>query len=134
MVTLPIAFVCYLFFLFLWTVGVLPSVVVAIFVSVFAGLHINTVQDYRHLPQFALAVEVLDFSNHRTLHQATANKEHAVCCILLDNMGVCNNVYRRTVNEYVFVLFLCLFNQLLQAFRFEQLCWVGRNGSCRYYM
>lgn len=80
------------------------AVVVAVTGSVAGGGGVGAVEDDGDVAIATVVVETVDFGEHRALEKAGTDYEERGVGYAVDNGGVGNNLYGRTVEEDVVVL------------------------------
>ena len=110
------------------------AVGVAVLVSVASAGFDGSVEDYAEPVELLLVVEFLDFREHLTLEQSRAEDEDCPVAVLADNLGVGNQLDRRTVDEHVVIVALEFPESLLETLVEEQFGGVRRYGADREYV
>ncbi len=109
------------------TISVTVAVAVAI-VTVFAHC---AVEYQRHVLELLVFVDLFEFGKHVSFKQSGADHEYSPVGILFDDLGICNDLDGRTVNDYVVVIGFQHFNEFSESAVFKKLGWIGRNCTYR---
>ena len=115
-------------------VAVGVSVAVSVLVSVSCAGFDGAVEDYAQPVELLLVVEFLYFREHLTLEQSRAEDEDCPVAVLADNLGVGNQLNRRTVDEHVVIVALEFPESLLETLVEEQFGGVRRYGADRQHV
>ena len=110
------------------------AVGVSVLVSVASAGFDGSVEDYAEPVELLLVVEFLDFREHLTLEQSRAEDEDCPVAVLADNLGVGNQLDRRTVDEHVVIVALEFPESLLETLVEEQFGGVRRYGADSEYV
>ena len=102
--------------------------------AISAALCLGSVQNQCHVLELLLLVEGIHLRQHTALHQAGTNHEDGTIGKLFVYWGICDDLDRWTVDEYIIILLAHGLNHLLKQWSEEKLGWVGRNGSNRNHI
>ncbi len=88
-------------------VAVMVAVLVTIAVAIASvGSHLGTVEDDSKVAVLAALVVVFQFRKHILVKQSGTNQEDGHIGTLVDNLGICHDIYRRTVDKDEIVILL----------------------------
>ena len=118
-----------LFLVVVVTIAVAISVAVAIAVAVTALAAVGAVEYHGKALEAFVVVDVLQLAKHVAVQQAGADDKERAVAVVLDDLRVGNDVYRRAVDEYVVVAFAHLGDEVLEFVATDELGGVGRNGA-----
>jgi len=108
-------------------VTVLVAVTVAVAIAVAAGRsHFGTVEDDSKVAVLAALVIVFQFWKHILIKQSGTNQEDGHIGALVDNLGICHDIYRRTVDKDEIVIPLQGIDSLGKTCVCNKFRWVWR--------
>ena len=85
------------------TIAVAITITIAITVAIATALGGCGIEDDGQGLESLFLIHRLEFVEHRTLKHSSTNNEEGAIGRLLDNLGIYNDINRRTVDEDIFI-------------------------------
>ncbi len=113
------------------TIVAIMAVMVAVLVTVAitissVGSHLGTVEDDSKVAVLAALVIIFQFRKHILIKQSGTNQEDGHIGTLVDNLGICHDIYWRTVDKDEIVIPLEGIDSLGKTSVCNKFCWVRR--------
>ena len=94
---------------------------------------ICSIKNDAHLLEALVAVDSIDIGNHLAVKQTCADNEDSAIHIFLHNLGIYNDIRRRTVNEDIIIVLASLFEELSDASIVKEFGGVRRTMTDRHH-
>ena len=97
-------------------------------------LGVGAVEDNTHILETLGLVDLINLHDGMLVEQAGTNHEESTIHIFLKNLRIHHNIYRRTVDEYIIVIFLCFLEELGYTIIVEKFGGVRRTMTDRHHI